>query len=439
MGIIKNRFSLTVSIPREQKDEFTNTLNYINYFRIKNLSILLLLVMCAIIYTDISAKDHGLWNQIQGYRWLFYSHLVILITMFSLLSFLWIIKFTSLINFDMWYKFSTIFFALFGTIMGAATSINDQLIHGEITVYVITSLSIAVILYLRPFKSFIIYLISYIVFIIGVTKVQVNYNILRGHYINGTLVIILAWFLSVVLYNMKAQDFLKEKTIERQKDELQTTNAELINSNEQLHFSLRALDETQNMIFSLTLALESKDPYTHGHSERVAEYSIEIARCLGLSEKLQENLWRAAILHDIGKIGIPDAILNKPGLLTNEEWPIMKSHPERGENICSKLNFAREILPIIRYHHERYDGQGYPDGLKGESIPFLARIISISDAVDAITSERSYRSPRTFDIAISELKKGAGTQFDPVLVKKFVELYEQGKLAPKKESVPISN
>jgi len=116
-------------------------------------------------------------------------------------------------------------------------------------------------------------------------------------------------------------------------------------------------------------------------------------------------------------------ILNKPSALDSEEWSIMKSHPERGEAICSKLNFAREILPIIRHHHERYDGKGYPDGLSGEDIPFLARLVSIADTVDAITSSRPYRSAGTFEQVLEELQKCAGTQFDPVLVAAFISLY----------------
>lgn len=430
MGFKKKISSLLAKVPESFNNEFQQELTYINYLRIHNFSILLLLVACILLYLDLS-HNYALWNQAPAYRWLFYSHIIILITMLSILSLLWLKKVNSSNNMVFWHRIVTLFYGFFISILGAGTSINDQLLHKEITVFVLTSFTLAVILYLKPLNSFIIYFISYIIFIIGITKLQNNYEILRAHYINGTLIVITAWFLSVVLYNMKAQDFLSKKTIERQKNELQVTNMELTSANQQLHESLRALDETQNMIFSLALALETKDPYTHGHSERVAEYSSELARHLNLPEKLQENLWRAAILHDIGKIGIPDAILNKPGRLTGEEWVIMKSHPERGEAICSNLNFAREILPIIRYHHERYDGHGYPDGLNSEAIPYLARIITIADAVDAITSERSYRSPRTFEVAIDELVRGAGNQFDPILVKKFVELYEQGKLAPK--------
>nr|WP_282433772.1 HD-GYP domain-containing protein [Desulfosporosinus sp. I2] len=181
-------------------------------------------------------------------------------------------------------------------------------------------------------------------------------------------------------------------------------------------------------MFTLALALESKDAYLHGHSKRVTDYAVELGRFLNLSEIDQVNIYRAAILHDIGKIGVPDAILNKPSALVSEEWSIMKSHPERGEAICSKLNFAREILSIIRHHHERYDGKGYPDGLSGEDIPFIARLISIADTVDAITSSRPYRLAGTFEQVLEELQKSAGTQFDPVLVATFISLYNSKKL-----------
>ena len=275
----------------------------------------------------------------------------------------------------------------------------------------------------KPLTSLGICLINYVIFIIGITFVQENPAILRGHYANGTILVVVAWFLSVILYYAKVRDFLSRKTIEQHKGELEEANQQLTATNHKLHQSLSALDESQNIIFTLALALESKDPYSHGHSERVTDYALELARFLNLSEVDQVNIYRAAILHDIGKIGIPDAILNKPYALASEEWLIMKSHPERGETICSKLNFAREILPIIRHHHERYDGKGYPDGLSGENIPFLARLVSIADTVDAITSSRPYRSAGTFEEVLEELQKCAGTQFDPVLVNAFVAFH----------------
>lgn len=186
--------------------------------------------------------------------------------------------------------------------------------------------------------------------------------------------------------------------------------------------STEGKNQLQNAIFSLALTLESKDSNTYGHSERVAENVLEIAKVLKLEDRDKRNLWRAAMLHDIGKIGIPDVILHKPLSLTQPEWDIMKLHPERGEGICSKLSFAQEVLPIIRHHHERYDGAGYPDGLAGDSIPLLARIVSIADTVDAITSPRSYRAVETMEYAIGELKRCSGTQFDPFLVDAYLDV-----------------
>ncbi|HZK56318.1 MAG TPA: HD-GYP domain-containing protein [Desulfosporosinus sp.] len=224
-----------------------------------------------------------------------------------------------------------------------------------------------------------------------------------------------------MMFDLRIRDLLSKKTIEQQQLKLEETNNGLQLTNIELKKSLKALDESQNMVLTLIQALESKDTYTCGHSERVAEVVIKFARYLGLSELDQTALWRTGILHDLGKLGIPDAILNKNGPLTTEEWTIMQSHPANSELICSKLNFTRGILPIIRSHHERYDGTGYPDRLKEDDIPFLARIITIADSVDAIISKRPYRHARSLDEALNELEKGAGTQFDPYLVQAFLD------------------
>jgi len=279
----------------------------------------------------------------------------------------------------------------------------------------------------KPLTSLGIYFINYSVLVIGITFTQADPAILRAHYVNSAIIVVIAWFLSIILYYAKVRDFSSRKTIEQHKSELEKANQQLIAANNMLQESLSALDESQNIIFTLALALESKDAYTHGHSERVTDYALELARFLNLSELDQVIIYRASVLHDIGKIGIPDAILNSPSALSNEEWLIMKSHPERGETICSKLNFAKEILPIIRHHHERYDGKGYPDGLSGENIPFLARLVSIADTVDAIISSRPYRPAGTFEQVVEELKKCSGTQFDPVLVVAFISLYNSKK------------
>lgn len=179
-------------------------------------------------------------------------------------------------------------------------------------------------------------------------------------------------------------------------------------------------------IQTLGKTLEARDPYTSGHSARVEEYAIKLAKAYGLSEKKIENIKTAAILHDIGKIGIKDSILNKTDKLTQDEFAEIMAHPGIGADIIKKLDIFREITPIIRYHHERYDGTGYPEGLKGDEIPLEACILAIADAFDAMTSDRPYRDALKKEIALEEIKENAGTQFHPKLAKKFVAVMREG-------------
>lgn len=414
--------SMSGYIPNSEKSEFNIELINLNFERSRKLNLIILIFSLILLPIDILNKQKGLW--MLGSKYLFYTHIFMVLVPLILLIFLRINRGVSLKHSRSKLLF-IILFTYFITLNCTMTSIIDQLIHGQISVFIIGAFTIAVMCTFKPLTSLGIYLINYFIFVIGITFVQENPAILTGHYVNGAILVVVAWFLSVILYYAKVRDFLSRKTIEQQKGELEKANQQLITTNHKLHESLSALDESQNIIFTLALALESKDPYSQGHSERVTDYAVELGRHLNLSEVDQVNIYRAAILHDIGKIGIPDAILNKQGALVSEEWSIMKSHPERGEAICSKLNFAREILPIIRHHHERYDGKGYPDGLSGEDIPFLARLVSIADTVDAITSSRPYRSAGTFEQVLEELKKYAGTQFDPVLVEAFISLYNK--------------
>lgn len=420
MALKNNLFplaNLMGDIPQSEKNEFKLELIDLNFERSKKLNYVIVILAVLLCSIDILNRYKGLW--LPGSKYLFILHIIFTaVSLYCLLYF----RFEKDISFKQKYTFA-IFYAYFITLNCTFTSIIDQRIHGEITVYIIGALVIAILNSFEPLTSIGIYVINYLIFVIGLTIVQHNSAILRGHYINGGIVAVIASFLSILLFNGKAKDFLSKKTIEYHKYELEAANEQLTATNQKLRESLSALDESQNIIFTLALALESKDSYSSGHSERVAEYAVEIAKYLNLSEADQLNIHRASILHDIGKIGIPDAILNKPSALSEEEWAIMKSHPERGEAICSKLNFAKDILPIIRYHHEHYNGKGYPDGLAGEKIPFLARLVSIADTVDAITSSRPYRSEGTFEKACAELKKGSGTQFDPALVEAFVTLY----------------
>ena len=168
---------------------------------------------------------------------------------------------------------------------------------------------------------------------------------------------------------------------------------------------------------ALANAIDAKDKYTHGHSRRVAKYSQKIAHYAGKTDKECEEIYFAALLHDVGKIGIQDSIINKEGKLTDEEYAIIKSHPVIGKQILSSISQSPYLSLGANYHHERYDGNGYPEGLKGEDIPDLARIIAVADAYDAMTSKRSYRDPIPQQIVREEFVKGIGTQFDPVYAK----------------------
>ena len=199
---------------------------------------------------------------------------------------------------------------------------------------------------------------------------------------------------------------------------------------------LYLLDEKNNQIQRMTLqtittianTIDAKDEYTKGHSKRVSEYSAAIAEGLGLPEEEVQNIRSVALLHDIGKIGVPDSVLNKPGRLTDEEYQLMKQHTVTGGEILKDIGMMPGIDIGAKYHHERYDGKGYPEGLKGEDIPFIARIISVADAYDAMTSNRVYRKHLDSETVMQELKKGIGTQFDPEIAETMIQLLEKGHL-----------
>jgi putative two-component system response regulator len=176
------------------------------------------------------------------------------------------------------------------------------------------------------------------------------------------------------------------------------------------------LDNAEQVIFSLAAAVEAKDSYTERHTNRVAESARYLGMRLGLSNEDLDALYRGGIIHDIGKIGVPDSVLLKAGPLTPNEIILMRAHPEIGENIVRPLRSGSDLLPIIRHHHESYDGLGYPDGLAGTAIPLLARIVSVCDAFDALTNDRPYRKRLSEREAIAVLSGGAGRQWDPQLV-----------------------
>jgi putative nucleotidyltransferase with HDIG domain/PAS domain S-box-containing protein len=176
----------------------------------------------------------------------------------------------------------------------------------------------------------------------------------------------------------------------------------------------------EGLIHSFANALDAKSPWTKGHSERVTSYSVAIARVMGVSEKEIGILRTAALLHDIGKIGTYDYILDKPGKLSDEEFSLIKTHPAKGAEILSPIPQFRDILPVIKHHHERMDGRGYPDKLSSNEIPFLSRILCVADSFDSMTSDRPYRPSPGKEFAINELRKFSGIQFDPKAVEAFL-------------------
>jgi putative nucleotidyltransferase with HDIG domain len=175
-------------------------------------------------------------------------------------------------------------------------------------------------------------------------------------------------------------------------------------------------------IGALASAVDAKDPYTHNHSRNVTAYALSLADYLGMGETDQGSVRNAALLHDIGKIGVPDSILNKPGSLTDDEFAVMKTHPELGYRILKPVHAFRNLVQAVRYHHERYDGGGYPAGLSGKEIPLMARILTVADAFDAMYSDRVYRPSPGLDYAKAELRENAGSQFDPSLAYSFLEV-----------------
>ena len=179
-------------------------------------------------------------------------------------------------------------------------------------------------------------------------------------------------------------------------------------------------------VSTLVEAIEAKDPYSSGHSRRVAHYAECLCKELHLSEQIQKDIYLSSLLHDVGKIGITDEILLKPGKLTKEEFEIIQRHPQQGEAIVDHFTLMHDLLSGIRSHHERYDGKGYPDKLKGDEIPLPAKIIAIADTFDALTSHRPYRSAFTPDEAISIMMENRGTQFDPELLDAFVSCFKKG-------------
>lgn len=225
--------------------------------------------------------------------------------------------------------------------------------------------------------------------------------------------------------NEKYDDFRKHICASLDKYQ---SSIKLARLNEELLKKNKIIQEDfKQTVLALALTVDAKDKYTHGHSERVADYARQIARIAGKDEKTCEEIHFAALLHDIGKIGIADSILNKEGKLTNEEHEIIKQHPEIGNTILMEASSTQYLATGAYYHHERYDGKGYPSKLKGEEIPDIARIIAVADAYDAMTSKRSYRGSLPQSKVREELVKGIGSQLDPTYAKIMIQLVDNDK------------
>jgi putative nucleotidyltransferase with HDIG domain len=178
----------------------------------------------------------------------------------------------------------------------------------------------------------------------------------------------------------------------------------------------------EELLLSLAKSIDLRDPYTMGHSQQVTNYAVLIARELDLPQDQIETVRKGSLLHDIGKLGVPDSILLKTGRLTSDEYEVIKKHPLLGAQILESSRNLRDLIPLVRHHHERFDGKGYPDGLVGHAIPLEARILAIADSIEAMASDRPYRRGLTLDEILEEVKGCSGKQFDPRMVRIFLKL-----------------
>lgn len=186
--------------------------------------------------------------------------------------------------------------------------------------------------------------------------------------------------------------------------------------------TIRQLDE--ELFVTLCKIIDARDPFVHGHSMKVAEYAVAIATELGLPAERTEDLRRAALLHDIGKVGVSEEILHKPGRLTGEEYRVVRSHAALGAGFVGTCQGLQHLVPLVRHHHERWDGSGYPDGLRGEQIPLEARILAVADAVEAMASDRPYHRAMSLSEIVAEIVRCTGRQFDPIVGGAFIRVVQ---------------
>jgi putative nucleotidyltransferase with HDIG domain len=262
--------------------------------------------------------------------------------------------------------------------------------------------------------------------IIGVFEVYQNYGPIRDRLVRKfTVVWGLSLLAAVLLY------LVQLRVVKYAADRLHATEGEVSAVNDRLLVSLRDLEEhSMGTLQALVSAVDAKDSYTARHSLGVTEYAIATARRMGLGNDEVAVLERAGLLHDIGKIGIPESVLLKPGALSDEEYLTVKEHSDMGSRIIESIPFLRDLVGVVRHHHERWDGKGYPDGLAAEEIPRLSRILTVADAFEAMTSDRPYRRGMPVRKAREELERNNGTQFDPAAVAALLEALDAGEVGP---------
>jgi len=261
--------------------------------------------------------------------------------------------------------------------------------------------------------------------VVGAYEIYANASTIEASIAKGKHVIWIATFavLAVVWALLLILVRGASKTLTKQTEKLRARSRELMDSYARLE------QNTLEAIESLNATVEAKDPYTAGHSQRVQDIALAVGTQLGLERNRLESLRLAGLLHDIGKLAVPDAILTKPARLTEEEFALIQQHSEAGARIVGNLGRLRDAVPIIRHHHERWDGRGYPHKLAGESIPIEAAIVGLADAWDAMTTDRPYHRALTVQEALAEIRSGRGSQFAPAVVDAFLATLSRGTLA----------
>ena len=273
--------------------------------------------------------------------------------------------------------------------------------------------------------SIVAFVVTGIILVVGITiHIRTDFaefmpaSEFEKHILAINLIIIAVVFLGLlILY------FLLLRIIHYASKTLVEQNQNLIQQKDEIENAYVKLQNTyKETVATLSRAVDARDPYTAGHSERVAAISVKIAKKLGVTKKELETIELAAQFHDIGKIGVPDCILQKPGKLTEMEFNVIKEHPVIGTNILCNIEFLKDSLPIILHHHEKYDGRGYPYGISGTEIPLGSRIISIADTYDAMTSDRPYRKALSHEEAIQEIVRCKGTQLDANIIETVLDV-----------------